>query len=358
MFFYTFIIIITVSLFYLSTRLKKRSFFYYFFFSLYLLLPAIIGGCRDLNVGVDLTVYGVEYWNYTFYSKSISDLIIDSPSPEYGYFLLNYICSHISKDIHFFLFVSEFVKILLVSIVALHFKKSLNPVILILTYMLFFYFTGLSMMRQQLALCVSLFSLIYYFDKKWIPFTIIIVIAWSFHNSAFIMFLFPLLSLITKKKYSIILIAIGLFVVYLYKDLLLIFISGTGLVKGTIAESYLDSGVNTAKTNILIAVFLFIYSALKIDKNKWHRNVILINSLICLFFLLMSSYFEVAFRVSYYQMIVLMIIVPISINSVKNINYKWGLNIIYISLYILHFFISATHGLSGTIPYKSTILGI
>lgn len=317
-----------------------------------------MGGLRDTSIGIDLRVYGVEYFYYALFSNSFSDLIRNSPTSEYGYIILNYICSLLSTEINFFLFISEFIKISLVCIVAVYFKDSLNGAILISGYLLFFYFGGYSLLRQQLALCICLVSLIPLINGNWIKFLLLVFLAWTFHHSAFIMFFLPIVLKLSRKWYSIPLITLFLFLVYQYKVQLLVFLSGSGIVQEVMADRYVDSGVATAKANILIGATFLLYSIFVGDENKARKRLILINSIFCLFFLFMASFFEVAFRVSYYQMIILIAVILMSINRIRSAWFRAFCQFVYLLLFIFYFVVESNHGLSGTIPYTSSILGI
>ena len=120
-------------------------------------------------------------------------------------------------------------------------------------------------------------------------------------------------------------------------------------------ELYLDSGVTSAKTNILIMAAFLLFTFVAKIRNKDLRFFIRACSMYGLMFLSLSSLFEVAFRVSFYPMLALLIAVPMAIQSLnktmRNIS-----TIAFVSLFILHIVIAAIHGMADTIPYKSTIL--
>ena len=126
-------------------------------------------------------------------------------------------------------------------------------------------------------------------------------------------------------------------------------------------DRYLNSGVATAKTNILIVFWICLSTWLLQKKSKCEKEYLYLikaNSLFALLFLFLSSYFEVAFRVSYYQLYILMVLYLHFIDQIKNKRYRLLCRIVYISLFSLHFIISAEHGMFETIPYKSRLLGL
>ena len=54
----------------------------------------------------------------------------------------------------------------LLGMTAIHFRKNYCTIVS-LFYMLYFYWLGLSMMRQSIALCICLYSMTYFFDAKY-----------------------------------------------------------------------------------------------------------------------------------------------------------------------------------------------
>ena len=199
MFFYLSIIIITCFLFHCASNIKKGS--YRLFFCVISIIPAsVIAGLRDLNIGQDLMGYGILFFERAKYVKSFIALFDDIESKEYGYHALNYICSKINNDIHFLLVVMEFFKLLLVILSVLSFGKFVkNGYLILMTYMLFMYCEGLSLMRQSLALAICLFSLTFFFKKEYVKYIITVIVAYLFHNSAIIFFILPFMTILYNK---------------------------------------------------------------------------------------------------------------------------------------------------------------
>ena len=88
-FYFTFIII---SLFFFKLACKAydtNKIVFSICYAFAILIPAILGGYRDLSVGIDVLVYGESMFDYAKSCSSISELIDDASTREYGYFLLN-----------------------------------------------------------------------------------------------------------------------------------------------------------------------------------------------------------------------------------------------------------------------------
>ena len=363
MFFYFILFIITISLFYLANKSRKKENFI-FFFSLFAFIPSFIGGMRDTTIGIDLQTYAIEWFYRAQLSPTFEIYINQIKSPEYGYLLLNYICSQFG-DINLFFFVCELIKIALIGLTLKHFNHNIYATLSLFIYMLFAYWLGLSMMRQSIALCICFYSLIFFFEKKYIKFIFTCIIAYTFHCSALAILLLLIMDWMRKFKFSL-LINIFLFIFIISKSVsILIYISSIGLVKSNMADLYINSGVDIPRVPVVISLFCLIYTYFHIPKKHINNKdfarmheLTRINALYAIFFLLMSSIFEVAFRIAYYQTFTLMILMSYLFkNGKKNKINKLSLYL-YIILFIYLFYVEGKHGLVGTIPYKSSILGI
>lgn len=363
MIFYLILFIITTLLFYLANKSKKKE-FKFILFSLFILIPSFIGGIRDTTIGTDLDTYAIEWFYRAQISPTFELYINQIQSPEYGYLLLNYICSRLG-DINFFFFICEFIKIFLVGITLKHFNKNIYTTLSLFIYLLFAYWLGLSMMRQSIALCICFYSLIFFFEKKYTKFILTCIIAYTFHSSALAILLLLIMDMLRKYKFSFI-INIALFIFLISKSVsLLIYIASTGLVKNDMADLYINSGVDVPRVPVVISLCCLLYTFYYIPKNQKNNNELervvgltKINALYAIFFLLMSSIFEVAFRVAYYQTFTLIILMSYLFKNGKNNNINKICLYLYIIFYIYFFYVEGKHGLAGTIPYKSSILGI
>lgn len=362
MFFYSLIIVIALGLFYLSNITYKKSSIFYFFYSAFILLLSLLGGLRDYNVGTDVLGYGIIFFEDAKYAPNLV-FLLKNVSGEWGFHTLMWICAKISDNVHFMFFVEEFIKIILVSSTALYYKDKINSILFIFTYLTFFYFTGFSAMRQLLAMSIFIYSLRFYFEGKHKTYILFCLLAMTFHSSAIFTLFVYVIKFIQRKNFksSIVLHLVIVLFVYVFSITIMGYLMSNDFgIYSQKAELYTErEGAVTAKTNILLAVGLFITSFYyKFWKNNLYEYSIFIALIIYnIFFLYMSPKFEVAFRISWYQM-PLITIIFLSFAKKYDNNKRRILNTILISLYSLHFIISATHGLSGTIPYSSQIIGV
>lgn len=358
MLFYLFITILLTFLFYMAEK-RWGTYSSYFYFLLFIGLASIIEGCRNWDIGADMQGYGIAYWLNAKSYHSIASFLRDLDTKEYGYHLLNYFCSRIG-DINVFLFAAGLIKITLVGLTAIHFRKAMAGWLFVFTYLTSYYFGGFSLMRQTLAITFCIYSLTALYDRKYINFFALVLLGYFFHNSAvFMLVMLPLKILVEKNPKHLMLYAYGgLVMVYGFARILFVYIATSGLFAEGKFERYQDSGVTSAKAPILIAVTIFALTYL-IPKSKENRKVltngirILATATLCC--LLLSSLFEIAFRISYYFAIPMTLCIIMAFWKTKC--YKLCV-VSFVFLHFLNFYLSCAHGMSGALPYKSSILGL
>lgn len=356
MLFYLLLGFIVAWLFYAADKCSSNNAVKWSFLSISFLLTTIIEGCRNVNIGTDMYGYGLSYFSE---AKRFSNLVsyLKNQDNEYAYFLLNYICSRLGS-INLFMFIAACIKSILVGLTAWHFRHKMNTFLFIFCYMMFFYWYNFSLMRQGIALCVALYSLRWFYDENYIGFGICTVIAYLFHSSGFFILFIPLMECMSRSKYATLLVCIGCVVVYYSAVQLFMFVVSSGLFLEGRYDHYEDSGVDTAKSNILIFVIYLILTFIFRTDNKRLKYYIRTSSFLGLIFLFLSSLFEVAFRISFYQMLLLFIVIPMYIYEIKSSFKRQFVTFCIALLYIVHIYVNSNHGLADTIPYKSVILGI
>lgn len=333
----------------------RNKILFYVFFPLLILFPSIIEGCRDWNLGSDMLGYGSIYFYDSLHYNKVGTFLSNLDTKEYGYHLLCYFCGKVGS-INLYMFMAGLIKMTMLALTCLHFRKITIPWMVVLGYMLFFYWYGFSLMRQSLAMSICMYSLVFLYEKQYIKYLLFVIIGYSFHNSSIFILFLPFVILVSKMKHRLLIVTFGVGTVYVLASTFFIFIATSGLFGEEKADLYLDSGVASAKTNIviLIAFYLAPYLHKSIDRNiKYYVQAC---SLIALMFLFLSGLFEVAFRVSFYQMVPLLFLIPSLLKLIKDKSIQLIGITIYICLFFLHIVIAANHGMADTIPYRSIIL--
>ena len=218
------------------------------------------------------------------------------------------------------------------------------------------------MMRQSIALCICLYSMTYFFDAKYWQFLLLCLIAYLFHNSAFVFLGVGVMYWIKDIRFSFLINIAAILFLLTNSISILLYLSQTGLVKMELADLYINSGVDIPRTSLFLLFFCFgcLYVCKSKKEGEWDSVVkmLRLTLLYCLFFFIMSAFFEVAFRIAYYQMIVIMVLMPwIFRQSMKNNGRRICMSI-YVLLFFYFYYVECQHGAVDTIPYKSIIVGI
>ncbi len=356
MFFYLFIGVLTAVLAQISVNnFDKNKLQFYITFACFILVPSIIEGCRDWNIGQDMYGYGSAYFYDALRYSNVFSFLNNIDTKEYAYHLLCYFCGKVGP-INLYMFAAALIKMTMIGLTCLHFRKNTIVWLAVLGYMLIFYWYGFSLMRQSLALSICMYSVTYLFDRRYVGFLICIVVAYLFHNSSIFMLFLPAVMYMARMKHRILWTIGGVVVIYGLATVLFVFIATSGLFGESKMDLYMDSGVTSAKSNILIMVVYALLPFFCKIQNKTMVYYIRACSLIGLMFLMLSSLFEVAFRVSFYQMMPLLFLVPALLKQTTKQDRRTLGCLVLVMLYLLHIVVAAKHGMADTIPYKSIIL--
>lgn len=365
MFFYLLIFLWSTICMHLAYKNHMKPKIKWTFLAASIFLPALIAGARDATIGTDLDLYGIPFFNYAKNSYSYLELIRNWKTKEYGFITICYISSRISGDVHLCLFIVETFKLCLVYYTIWYFRKRIHPAVTVMLWMIFMYNFGLSAIRQTLAISICIFSIPFLFRLEYKSFIAVIILAYTFHNSALLFLIFPFLLFCEtkiKSKYIYITTIVGGVLLYSLGITLLYLIAASGIVRDDFLDNYIDSGgVNSAKTLVLLGSFITISSFLIRNKIPQRRNYLVVANvclgIISVIFCLLCVVISTGFRMAFYQLTVTIFTYPTMLRSLKKRSLKKGLLYCLIILFFLNFIISARHSASETIPYASNILG-
>ena len=195
---YIILFLIPVIFFFYYKDNKQASYkpFLFFFISL-----AIFVGLGDMLGGYDRYIYGDLFDNLADQLKIgipiTSSSIYQAYNTEFGYIGLNWAIAHITNNRYIFIFLYT---ICMYAIILHSFRKYAKNYSLasILFLALVFYFS-FTYLRQMFAAAVIGLSIRYIIERKFLKYCAIILVAFSFHNSAIIFF--PMY-FIANRKYS------------------------------------------------------------------------------------------------------------------------------------------------------------
>ncbi|MDT2872721.1 EpsG family protein [Lactococcus lactis] len=203
MIYYILAILLSLGISYFVSFFKKRKFFYTFFLFLSILPTSILAGVRDYSVGVDVgqyvttnfgqaILYG-RFWDFQTYLNFFKhrggiDWVTRAHSTEMGYNVLTFIVSRFYNNAHWLMFYIQLTIGIFVILIAIKLNKMFDTSIPFTLFIYYsgFYIFGLNMMRQSIAALIMIYAFLFFIQKRYISYSILQLIAASFHVSAWI----------------------------------------------------------------------------------------------------------------------------------------------------------------------------
>lgn len=223
------------------------------------ILLFVFFGFRDLPILNDTAHYYGHYHEMLSDSYGLNHIFEYDPYErfEYGFQILErLLIRFVSKDPYTIIIFSSFV---FTTCNVLLFKKYSQRVALAL-FLFFINIPQYSAIRQSFAVMLFYLAFEYLLRKKYICYMLIVVVAYLFHRSAMILFLFPFLNMLSINKRNISLLFVGSIVVsYMIFPLLQIFNKTDSIYYATAMErDTLPVGqAIIALLNIIMAVSIY-----------------------------------------------------------------------------------------------------
>lgn len=320
-------------------------------FALAVIILSFLAAIRDKYCGIDVTWYVTPTHEDALYAKGFMSFISDIEK-EYGYYIIVYVITKLFDSLFFVHFFSHVIIIgpILYLLTTLKKEVGINISVAFFMYLLLSYNTSLCIVRQNMAASVTLLSIAFLLQKKYIQFFALAIIACSIHNSN-ILFLAPILLLyvakekLTSYKYMIGIVIAILSVYVLYAYFLVFF-------GNIIEEMYMErldgnsdknsGGILSAVLNALLIFIPFIFY----KKNKCRYVFALLAPIFALLFILMgrqAAYFG-RMAIPYAALI------PIS-NAIFLYKKKFFLFGIILIAFALWYALNVLHGGYETYPY-------
>lgn len=318
-----------------------------FFIGLFILLSL-----RDITVGKDLIAYEAiyEFCIYTPF-KDLSGL-----QWELGYTIYNKLVSLITEEYRFFLIITAL--IILRPIYRLYSEEKKYSYLLIVLFInmpcFLMIFSGL---RQAIAVSVGVLAYMAIDNKKYTRGVLLILLAMSFHTSAFVLILlYPASFLKIKVKHLLFVVPL-LLGVYLFRKQIFIFV--LGFLPGKYVEFYGELQQTGAFGMMLLFLLFTTFAFVVLDEdtmtNKDYcvRNILLLATILQLF----VPIHGLIQRVSYY----FLVFVPVSIISIVKAPKRTMKEVsnlavmvmgIFFSIYFFYTALFSTDNLLDVFPYK------
>ncbi len=333
-----------LSIFFLFGIFKNKL--SYILFGLILFFISIL---RSENVGYDYITYEEAY--HDFAVASWSDLFFVRIRFEPGYVLFNKCLTIISSNYLLFKVVTSFINIC--SVLIFIKRYSVMPWMSCALFLtLGFYNFELNIMRQSLALSISLFAYPYAENKSLLKFLLCIILATLFHYSAIILLIiYPIANIKFTKRKIFIEISLILLTIYLFGHLFLSFVSSTWSI------SYdKNSGTGYGMLGMLSLILIFsLYINFRIENQI--SKIPLHMMIVACCFQILSLDFSMFVRIVQYFSIGAIVLLPNSIFLLKVYRPIYLLAILFLLLITTYYWVGIILYLDmdGTVPY-STIL--
>lgn len=340
---------------------KKISLFF-LIFSMFLL--TIFAGGRGENIGMDIRLYVIQEFsnNLTYFSF---DDFVRYHVHEIGYEFLSFIVSRFSSDIHWVHFLNALCGLVGIYIGIYYFSRKyvISFCFCFCMYLLQKYNMSFNLIRQFIAVSLVFCSVPTLFEKKYLLYFLISLIAFSFHRSAIItIILLPLYInlryLFNNKLYLLFTIFMISMIGCTFATPILV---NLGLQYGILSSHFSDNlsaysiesgGVYLALSKLIPLILIL----LPFRKMNTEMKVLAIFCLISFLLSIVRMDFGAAGRLLYYFDIFFIVMIPVSIHliSSKKID-RFILSFLSILYYFLIWIYSYPISNYGeTFPYEWT----
>lgn len=284
-----------------NRRNANRSTLLVFFIGMILLI-----WLRAFSIGTDT----YNYLNMYERAKNIGfGRIKGTYDGEYGYFALNMLIAAIYDNHHFFLLCIGLVS--LVPVIFFYIKNSGNALITIGLFLVFLFSVYFSAFRQTCAMAFAIPAYYAAREKKAVPFVLWVIVAMTFHTSAFALFLlYPVYHMQIKKKWFYLL---GFVFVITYLFRVQIFSLMLRFMSSRYQDNYANLTSSSAITVLLLMIMLVVYTYVTSDDEMLDKEAIGLRNLLVLSMALQmfASINSVAMRLNYYYLL----FVPITVSK-------------------------------------------
>ena len=367
---YVIVFSISTLLYKFSLKNVSKSVCFLCLFSSVLLL-SFLAGLRDETVGWDWRGYGITIWSLATKVEKLKDFIPLYPSIEIGYKILNFIVAGISHDYHVFYFFHQLILATIAVSIASAYRKQSYSEYIFLFYLLFLFNPSMTMLRQAVAMMLS-FAAFAMWDKGRNKCSYVFsAIACLFHFSAvFAFFIYVIFKYADSiKKYQKVILVVLSLVLFLT---VFNFISVNTFFSQILSKlidlhiisthyaGYVDQtgDVSLHKTDMLFqgCIIIMMFLLPKGSKNKLVCFQIFLCAMFAIVLNLFGNVTDVAFRVAYYFIPPIAILMP-KVSKEKKVNQKACL-VFFLLLIVRLLYFSQTNGAENTVPYVSCILGV
>lgn len=329
-------------------EIKRKEFIpkYYYFLCLVLVL---LSGLQ-YRMGADIVGYMGEYsrfdidfsWNY----------ISSRPLRQPLWVLLNVFCKSITDDF----VLLKFIQAIFINVIFFWFikKESTMPFTAALLYFLTLYFQlNFNELRQSFS--IAFFFLAYGFleRKKYLPYYLLVFIAYEFHEAAIILFALPFLNSFKVNKRNIMIFGGGLFAIaflaIVFQEQIMTMIANIifqfsdliAVAGRYFANSYYSNHIMNTNALIEYVFMLGLYTmilVINISRNCYKSNYDAIIYLLFVTLFILNGIFPILYRLSSFFMIFYVFSLVNILDEMRLKRIRIRLNGIVLTAFLLIFF--------------------
>lgn len=365
---YVYIIVFIISTFfaYMAKKFENKKGVSIIFSLLAISVPSVLAGMRNSNIGTDVRVYGIPFFNRAVISKSFIGYSKICET-ELGYRIVNYIVSRFTNNINVFLFVVSFITFGLVYSSFYQRRQKVSLWLCWICYLFLFYNRFLNLLRQGIAVSIIMYAYKYIENKNWKKYLVAVFVAFIFHTTAIFAITLIFIDKIVECKYRnslIILISmIAIILILNYGNILKILIYNMGILSDRYARyiPYKKFSFQVIETTILGILLGISFLFSKGVNGKSQTNMFyLVTGIFGIILMQLSGIADYADRIAFYYTgayPILLASIPDAVG--KEETDKVALKIFIVVLFALYWGWKYIYmGSCETYPYMSDILKI
>jgi len=296
---------------------------------------------------------GTDYENYRGIYQSLS--VETYPYLELGYKYITLFFRNIGLPYEFSVFVFSFItNVLMYKFIK---KHSVDPMASLLLYVLLnYYFIAFNAVRQMLAISIFLNGIDYIWQRRYIRFLMMLLLASFFHYTILIAVIYPLFK--TKRRY--------IFLIFWFISLIFIIVPIQTIIIKIIPGSFRYAGYFTSRffertsqlsvfklfiPNIFVLLAFYYHKPFKIKNDRFWFNLFIFS--ICV--ANASHGINILLRLNYVFQISEIIFYPLFISKIKltqRTSFAY-FSVTYFSLFYV--FTVIIQGTQGVVPYQSVL---
>lgn len=336
-----------------KNKLNKNKLTDFLYLTLIIFIPVFLAAIR-YGIGTDYFSYSNIY--YVISKMKFPELV--RYNLEIGYTLLNKIIYIIFNNEIALFACTSFLTLIFITYTLKKYNSLISITFGLLIYYLSYYNLSYNGIRQLIAVSIVLYAYTYAVEKNFKKYFLWILIAGTFHKTALICLIFYILVENDDKKISYIKdIAYYLFIIcspllmnYIIKGISYILVNNKYFISYNLDFDNIGIGFLIYQLPVILPVLFYKKNILNINKNY----NFFINILLMQIPLQVLAYIQTyAYRMSWYGSIIQVLIVPITISSIKYKRDKIIVLLYYLIWYFFMFLVVNEGGTPDTSIYRS-----